>query len=257
MSDLSKNQGDKRLCPKCGKDNDVKAEYCWACYYDFIPDKSLKTSPEITKKENHPTISGNILASPKIIIQQQKETLEIISGWETANRYLMSGVGTSATGRVFEKKGDAGEKMVRHFTNTHRPYEITFLEQGIPFLAVVRKFKWLFSRVEVTDPKKGNIGIIQGKFNFFKKRYEIYNSYNQKVATIIGPLLHPWTFKVYNNLNQEVAVILKKWSGAVTEIISDADNFLVDISKVKDASLKPLILAAAIVIDIDYFERKK
>ncbi len=257
MSDSSKNQGDKRVCPKCGKENDAKDEYCWACYYDFIPNKFLKTSPGVAKEENPPAIGGNILASPQIIIQQQKEALEIISGWETANRYLMSGVGTDATGKIFEKKGNTGEKMVRHFTNTHRPYEITFLEQGIPFLVVMRKFKWFFSKVEVTTPNKGTIGKIQQKFAFLKRKYEIYNNYNQKVATIIGPLLHPWTFKIYNNLNQEIAVILKKWSGMVTEMISDADNFLVDISKVKEDSLKPLILAAAIVIDIDHFERKK
>ncbi len=254
MSEASKNQGDQRVCPKCGKENDVKAEYCWACYYDFIPNKS---SPDIAKEERPTVVGGKMLNSSKIVIQQQKEILEIATGIETANRYLMSGEGTSAVGKILEKKGHIGGKIVRHFTNTkrNRPYEITFLEQGIPFLSVVRKFKWLFSKVEVTTPNKGTIGKIQQKFTILKRRYEIYNNYNQKVATILGPVLHPWTFKVYNNSNQEVAVILKKWSGAVTEMISDADNFLVDISKVKEDCLKPLILAAAIVVDIDHFEK--
>ena len=32
--------GDRLICPKCKQDNDLQAEYCWKCYYDFVPTKN-------------------------------------------------------------------------------------------------------------------------------------------------------------------------------------------------------------------------
>jgi hypothetical protein len=33
-------KGDHLECPQCHKPNDLKAEYCWACYFNFVPKAS-------------------------------------------------------------------------------------------------------------------------------------------------------------------------------------------------------------------------
>jgi hypothetical protein len=37
-------KGDKLVCPKCQKTNDLHAEYCWACYFDFVPNEAVSLS---------------------------------------------------------------------------------------------------------------------------------------------------------------------------------------------------------------------
>lgn len=71
-----------------------------------------------------------------------------------------------------------------------------------------------------------------------------------------SPLWKPWTFAFSAN-GRAVAVVQKKWSGLLTEMITDADNFLIQVS---DPALplghRVLLLAAAIFIDLQYFEKK-
>jgi hypothetical protein len=54
-----------------------------------------------------------------------------------------------------------------------------------------------------------------------------------------------------------VATVEKKWSGLLTEAFTDKDNFAV---KYDDPNLsneeRQLVLAAALFIDLQYFERK-
>ena len=66
-----------------------------------------------------------------------------------------------------------------------------------------------------------------------------------------------WTFPFENPQGDERASVQKKWSGFLTELFMDADNFLVDY---KDSTLleneRKLILAASVFTDLQYFENK-
>jgi hypothetical protein len=52
-----------------------------------------------------------------------------------------------------------------------------------------------------------------------------------------------------------VGRIEKKWSGAFTEIFTDADTFLVTLPQ-GDATLRALVLAAAVLVDFVWFEHR-
>jgi hypothetical protein len=53
----SPQENDKLICPKCKVSNGLKAEYCWACYFDFVPNTAPKPSksPELKSKRMSPT----------------------------------------------------------------------------------------------------------------------------------------------------------------------------------------------------------
>ena len=69
-------------------------------------------------------------------------------------------------------------------------------------------------------------------------------------------MFKPWTFNVMAD-HVQVGSIKKQWSGLLKEAFTKADTFTVSFDhpglSVTD---RKLILAAAIAIDIDYFEQK-
>ena len=55
---------------------------------------------------------------------------------------------------------------------------------------------------------------------------------------------------------REVAKVQKKWSGLLTEAFTDKDNFHLTMSDQLKPEDRLLILAAAIFVDLQYFEGK-
>ncbi len=64
-----------------------------------------------------------------------------------------------------------------------------------------------------------------------------------------------WTFPILQK-EIEVAKIQKKWSGGLTELFTDKDTFMVELSSTLNNDTKLIILAAAIFVDLQYFESK-
>ena len=56
---------------------------------------------------------------------------------------------------------------------------------------------------------------------------------------------------------RSTALIEKKWSGLLTEMFTDKDNFRVAfLDPGLSAEQRMLVLAAAVFVDLQYFERK-
>ena len=73
---------------------------------------------------------------------------------------------------------------------------------------------------------------------------------------VSSPFWRLWTFP-FMARGAQVARVQKKWSGLLAEVFTDKDNFAVDFG---DGALgeteRRLVLAAAIFIDLQYFEKK-
>ena len=70
-----------------------------------------------------------------------------------------------------------------------------------------------------------------------------------------SPIWRIWTFPFLVG-DQEVARVEKKWSGVLREAFTDQDFFVLKMGLGASADIRPLLLAAAIFIDLQYFERK-
>ena len=56
---------------------------------------------------------------------------------------------------------------------------------------------------------------------------------------------------------RQVAIVAKKWSGFLTEGFTDADRFRIEFGDSRlNAEERQLLLAAALFIDIHYFENR-
>ena len=188
-----------------------------------------------------------------IIVSQQKEWGEILSGFETKNKYVVSDMSGN---RMYLAAEEAGSTLLRWFLRALRPFTLVVLtESNQVVLRVIRPFRFYFHRAEIVDSQGKSLGVIQKRFSLLRRMYSVLNSSGKEVFQLSAPILHPWTFSIKNN-DVEYGRITKKWSGLLKEGFTDADNFGVVFPKEWDIKLKALFLGAVFLIDFVHFEDK-
>ena len=188
-----------------------------------------------------------------LVVRQQKEWGEILTGFETKNRYDVSDVSGS---RLYIAAEEAGSTLLRLFLKALRPFTITVLtEDGQVVLRVMRPFRFYFHRAEVVDAKGQSLGVIEKRFSVLRRIYSVLDRSGEEVFQLFGPILHPWTFQIVNE-GVEYGKITKKWSGLLKEGMTDADNFGLMFPAEWDVKLKALFLGALFLIDFVHFENK-
>jgi len=192
-------------------------------------------------------------ASSGVFVRQQKEWGEILTGFETKNKYAVSD--TSGKDLYFAAE-DAGSVIVRMFLKAWRPFTIVVLdENGKEVLRIKRPFRFYFHQAEVVDSQGRSLGLIRKNFSLVRRKYSVTDSSGNELYELFGPILHPWTFKIRRDGSEE-GKITKKWSGLLKESVTDADNFGVEFPPSCDVSNKALLLGAVFLIDFVYFENK-
>ena len=188
-----------------------------------------------------------------LVVTQQKEWGEILSGFETKNRYTIS---DNSGSRLYLAAEEAGSTLLRWFLKALRPFTMAVLtEDGQVVLRVMRPFRFYFHRAEVVDSQGHSLGVIERRFSILRRIYSVFNSSGVEVFQLFGPILHPWTFQIKNN-GVEYGKITKKWSGLLKEGMTDADNFGVMFPAEWDVKLKALFMGAVFLIDFVHFENK-
>jgi uncharacterized protein YxjI len=125
--------------------------------------------------------------------------------------------------------------------------------QKRPVLRLKRPFRWYFHELRITDGGGRPIGTIRREFSFMRRIFTLQDASGRELYRLYGPLLHPWTFEVRKG-EQVVGRIVKKWSGAAREVLTDADTFGVTFPAGADTTVKALLLAAVLLIDFVHFE---
>jgi len=190
-------------------------------------------------------------SSRGLVVSQQKEWGEILTGFETRNKYVVS---DQSGEKLYLAVEDPGSTMVRLFLKSLRPFTITVMsEDGQAALRINRPFRFYFHRVEVVDSQGKSLGAIERQFSILRRIYHVFDPRGRKIFQLFGPILHPWTFQIRKN-DLEIGKITKKWSGLLKESFTDADNFGVMFPAEWDVGLKALFLGAVFLIDFVHFE---
>ena len=189
----------------------------------------------------------------QLMVKQQNERGEIITGFETKNKYAIF---DSQGNQLYFAAERKGSWFARQFLKASRPFELAILDNaGHQVMNVSRPFRFFFPEVTVRDENNKVLGIVKKKFSIISKRYCLYDAAGKELFTLKGPLLKPWTFNIMKH-DQEVGKITKKWSGLMKESFSDADNFGVIFPNNADVSVKAFILGVVFLIDFVHFENK-
>ena len=189
-----------------------------------------------------------------LIVSQKKEWGEILTGFETKNRYEIK---DTLGNQLFSAHEIAGSILLRYFLKAYRPFTMNILfPNGNNALTLKRLFRFFLSRLNIFDASGRQIGFIKQHFSIFRRIYSVLSAEGGQVFRLVGPLLHPWTFNIIKD-GGEIGKITKKWSGLGKEVFSDADNFSVFFPQDLDINQKSLLLGAVFLIDFVHFENKK
>ncbi|KAK5009613.1 hypothetical protein LTR60_005157, partial [Cryomyces antarcticus] len=110
----------------------------------------IPEDPEGILKETHPAMS--ILANSSIVVQRQLEMMNVMLGFEQANKYvIMDGKGAHI-GYLAEQEHGMGNAIARQMLRTHRSFTThVFDKNEREVLRFHRPFSWISSRIRVYD----------------------------------------------------------------------------------------------------------
>lgn len=189
----------------------------------------------------------------KVFVHQSKEWGEIITGFETRNKYKVLDEQGNSIGFIAEQRKGLWALLLRSMLRSHRPLTIKVWDKDRKELMEMnRPFYWFFSDLRVTSEHK-TVGHIYRRFAFIFRRYDLADSSGNIFARIRAPFWRIWTFAIIDTHGREIAKISKKWGGVLREIFTDADKFLVELGNLTP-SQKAVVFAAGISIDLDFFE---
>ncbi|KAJ5512715.1 hypothetical protein N7463_002267 [Penicillium fimorum] len=111
----------------------------------------LPEDPRGVLKETHPAIS--ILANSGIVVQRQLEMMNVLIGFEQANKYIIMDALGNHIGYMAEQDKGLVNTMARQWLHTHRSFVTHVFDRNEnEVLRFNRPFSWINSRIYVYDP---------------------------------------------------------------------------------------------------------
>lgn len=248
-----------KRCPKCGFASNTSFAECPKC--GIIVSKFLAQKIEDKEFENKDagakkSALQKLAAANALMIKQQKEWGEILTGFETRNKYEVTDHLGNPMFQAEEEGGSFATIITRFLLTALRPFTMhIFSADGKGLLLLKRPFRFFFHELEVCQANGAPLGTIKRRFSILRRRYSVLDRHGNEIYQLFGPILHPWTFQIKNGM-QELGKITKKWSGLLKESMTDADNFGINFPKGIDLGRKAILLGAVFLIDFVHFENK-
>jgi hypothetical protein len=110
----------------------------------------MPEDPHAVLKQTHPAM--RLLDNSSLIVQRQLEMMNVLMGFEQANRYVIMDPHGSHIGYLAEQEHGIGNAMARQMFKTHRSFTThVFDRDEKEILRFHRPFSWINSRIRVYD----------------------------------------------------------------------------------------------------------
>ena len=197
----------------------------------------------------------SFLGSPNsLTLEQLTDRIEEF-GLETCNKYQILDNDGEKWGFIAEKSGGILGTLLRLCLRNRRPMNIVVWDKNKQeVLHIKRPFYLFWSNMTVshTGQKLGNI---HRGFSLLHARYHIRHQRTGKILGEIHSKHLSCKFSVRNPKGREIGAINKQLGNITKELLTDADNFFIDFPSDWSSENRALLLAAAITIDMDFFEK--
>jgi hypothetical protein len=188
-----------------------------------------------------------------LLVQQKKEWGEILTGFETKNKYAV----TDVSGNQLYWAAEESSFLSRLLLKTLRPFTMHVLSsEKNSILKLNKPFRFFFHEMNILDSEENLLGTIKREFSLLSRKFTVKDQSGIEIYKIYGPILHLWTFKILK-YDQEVGRISKKWSGLGKEMFTDADKFNIAFPNSIDVNHKGILMGALFLIDMLFFEKSK
>jgi uncharacterized protein YxjI len=203
-----------------------------------------------------PRVKGFALAPfPRLKISQRAEPAEWF-GIETRNSYDVTDEHGHEVAFAAEQGEGVSSFFARQWLGHWRSFEIVvYTAEHDEALVLRHPFRPFLKRLEVLDDGGELLGTVQQRFSLLSKRFDVLNAKGQVIMEVASPIWKRWTFP-FTSDGREVARVKKKWSGFFSEAFTDRDDFAVEYGSDLSEVERRLVLAAALFVDLAYFERK-
>ncbi|CEJ60323.1 hypothetical protein PMG11_08900 [Penicillium brasilianum] len=115
----------------------------------------LPEDPNGVLKETHP--ATKLLANSALVVQRQLEMMNVMIGFEQANKYVIMDAQGNHIGYMAEQEKGMANAMARQWFRTHRSFVThVFDKHENEVLRFNRPFSWINSRIQVYDPLDTN-----------------------------------------------------------------------------------------------------
>ncbi|XP_074047225.1 phospholipid scramblase 1-like [Macrotis lagotis] len=200
----------------------------------------------------------------QLLIHQQIEILEVLTGFETNNKYEIK----NSFGQRVYFAVEENDCCTRNCCGPSRPFVIKILDnlgkEVITFQRPLRCssccFPCCLQKLEIQSPPGVTVGYVAQTWHPFLPKFTILNEQHQEVLKISGPCIvcrccTNLDFDI-KSLNEETIVgkITKQWTGIIKEAFTDTDNFSIQFPMDLDVKMKAVMLGACFLIDFMFFE---
>lgn len=118
---------------------------------DLVSEVHIPADPHGVLPPNHPALA--ILGNSSLVIQRQIEMMNIIVGFEQANRYIMMDGQGNTLGYIAEQDHGIGSSMARQVFKTHRSFTTHIFDRSErEVLRIHRPFAYINSKIRIYDP---------------------------------------------------------------------------------------------------------
>ncbi|XP_072897648.1 phospholipid scramblase 1-like [Hemitrygon akajei] len=200
----------------------------------------------------------------QLLVHQQMELLEALTGFETNNKFQIK----NSLGQQVYFAAEENDFCTRNCCGNMRPFDMKIVNTlGQPVMNLYRPLKCTgcccpccLQEIEVMAPPGQPIGYVIENWHPFLPTFTVQNENREPVLKIGGPFCvcgcGDVDFQVTNlDGTETVGTITKQWTGLMKEMFTDADNFGIQFPMDLDVKVKAVLLAATFLIDFLYFEK--
>ncbi|CDO94639.1 unnamed protein product [Kluyveromyces dobzhanskii CBS 2104] len=224
-------------------------------------------------------IATHILNEPTIIIERQVEMMNVVLGFEQANKYAIMDVMGNKIGYMQERDFGFFKAITRQIYKLHRPFTVDVFDNvGNVLMTIQRPFSFINSHIKAILPDENNtlVGESVQNWHLWRRRYELFQreyenpSEFAQFGNIDAPFLS-FEFPVTDENNKIIAGCDRNWVGIGRELFTDTGVYIIRFDseqsfdgvypkemisdKVLNYDQRAVMLSNAVSIDFDYFSR--
>lgn len=184
-----------------------------------------------------------------------KEHVEIL---KLAGTYDILDPETSQQLALAKEEPSGWVKLLKLFMNKlFLPTKVSVYEDNNLVFYIQKPFTFIRSKVSIFKSSGEYLGYFKSKILTIGGGFYVFDASERQVAEIKGNWVG-WDFRLIGADGQEIGTVNKKWAGAVKEIFTSADNYLISLNEgsPQTPEAKMLLIAAGLAIDIIYKEQK-
>ncbi|NXK35350.1 PLS1 scramblase, partial [Piprites chloris] len=200
----------------------------------------------------------------QILIHQEIELLEVLTGFETNNKYELK----NALGQRVYFAAEDSDCLTRVCCGPARSFTIRIIDNlGREVITLQRPLRCsscccpcCLQEMEVQAPPGTTVGYVVQNWHACLPKFTIQDEKRMDILKITGPCVvcsccEDVNFEV-KSVDETCTVgrISKHWTGFVKEAFTDADNFGITFPMDLDVKMKAVMIGACFLIDFMFFE---